>query len=119
MQDWRDERIPCAIDLHRSRRGVVNPDQIPFQSIVFVCTNERANGSRVSCGDRGGAELRQRLKELVKEHGLSDRIRISASGCMDLCEEGPNLMQFPENRWVCGASPDDAEKLFEELRTKI
>ena len=97
----------------------MDPDPIPFQCIVFVCTNERSNGSRVSCGDRGGTELRQRLKELVKEHGMSDRIRISKSGCMDLCEEGPNLMQFPGNRWVCGASPDDAEKIFEELRAKI
>lgn len=97
----------------------MDPDPIPFLRIVFVCTNERSDGSRVSCGDRGGAELRQRLKELVKQHGLRDRIRISASGCMDLCEEGPNLMHFPGNRWVCGASPDDAEKLFEELRAGI
>jgi (2Fe-2S) ferredoxin len=59
------------------------------------------------------------LKELVKEHELGDRIRISTSGCMDLCEEGPNLMEFPDNRWVCGASPDDAGKIFEELRAGI
>ena len=101
----------------------MNPDPIPFQYIVFVCTNERPDGSRVSCGDRGGIELRQRLKELVKQHGLGDRIRISASGCMDLCEEGPNLMEFPTespgNRWICGASPDDAERLFEKLRESI
>lgn len=94
----------------------MNGDPIPYQRIVFVCTHERTDGSRVSCGPRGGVELRQRLKQLVKEHGLSDRIRISASGCMDLCEEGPNLMAFPDNRWVCGASPDEAETLFEQIR---
>jgi (2Fe-2S) ferredoxin len=94
----------------------VNRDPIPYQRIVFVCTHERTTGPRVSCGPRGGAELRQRLKELVKAHGLGDRIRISASGCMDLCEEGPNLMAFPGNRWVCGASPEDAERIFEQIR---
>jgi (2Fe-2S) ferredoxin len=97
----------------------MEPAAIPYQRIVFVCTNERTSGPRVSCGGRGGIELRQRLKELVKEHGLADRIRISSSGCMDVCEEGPNLMQFPDNRWICDASPDDAEALFEEIRAGI
>lgn len=94
----------------------MNGDPIPYERIVFVCTNERTSGPRVSCGPRGGAELRERLKALVKAHGLSDRIRISGSGCMDLCEEGPNLMVFPDNRWVCGASADDAEAIFEQIR---
>lgn len=92
---------------------------IPYQRIVFVCTHERSSGPRVSCGNRGGADLRTRLKELVKEHGLSDRIRISASGCMDLCEEGPNLMVVPDNTWICGASPEDAERIFEEIRAGV
>ena len=44
---------------------------IPFQRIVFVCTNVRTSGPRVSCGATGGAELRERLKALVKQHGLA------------------------------------------------
>ena len=92
---------------------------IPYQRIVFVCTNVRTTGPRVSCGAIGGAELRERLKALVKEHGLADRIRICSSGCMDVCEEGPNAMVFPENQWICGASADDAEKLFEEIRAGL
>ena len=55
----------------------------------------------------------------MKQHGLADRIRISSSGCMDVCEEGPNAMVFPDNRWICGASPDDAERIFEEIRQGI
>lgn len=92
---------------------------VPYERIVFVCTHERPSGPRVCCGLRGGAELRARLKELVREHGLADRIRISASGCMDLCEEGPNLMLVPDNQWVCGAAPEDAEQLFEKIREGI
>ena len=97
----------------------MQPDPIPFECIVFVCTNTRTTGPRVSCGPRGGDELRLRLKALVKEHRLQRRIRISSSGCMDVCEEGPNVMAFPENRWVCGASPEDAEQIFEEIRAKL
>jgi (2Fe-2S) ferredoxin len=84
--------------------------------MVFVCTNVRTNGPRVSCGAIGGAELKDRLKTLVKEHGMADRIRVSASGCMDVCEEGLNVMVFPESRWICGASADDAESIFERIR---
>jgi (2Fe-2S) ferredoxin len=97
----------------------VNEQAIPYQRIVFVCTHDRVTGPRVSCGSRGGSELRERLKALVKEHGLADRIRVSGSGCMDVCEEGPNAMVFPGDRWICGASPDDAERIFEEIRAGI
>lgn len=96
------------------------PDRpVPFPRMVFVCTNERTEGTRPSCGPRGGVELRQRLKELVKQHGLKGRLRICASGCMDVCEQGPNLMVFPDQRWICGASPEDAEEIFEELRADL
>lgn len=96
------------------------PEQpLPFPRMVFVCTNHRTDGPRVSCGPRGGDELRLRLKELVKENGLKGRIRICSSGCMDVCERGPNLMVFPENRWICGASPDEAEEIFEDLRADL
>ena len=94
----------------------MNEQAIPYERIVFVCTHDRGGGPRVSCAGPGGLELRERLKALVKEHGLSDRIRISSSGCMDVCEEGPNAMVFPDNRWICGASPDDADRIFEEIR---
>lgn len=96
------------------------PEQsIPFTRIVFVCTNQREEGARVSCGPRGGEELRQRLKDLVKQNGLKSRLRVCSSGCMDVCERGLNLMVFPENRWICGASPDQAEEIFEKLRADL
>lgn len=94
----------------------MSKNPIPYQRIVFVCTNVRTSGSRVSCGAIGGAELREQLKALVKEHGLADRIRVCSSGCMDVCEEGPNAMVFPDNHWICGARPDSAEAIFEEIR---
>jgi (2Fe-2S) ferredoxin len=97
----------------------LNEHPVPYQRIVFVCTHDRTSGPRVSCGSRGGSELREQLKALVKAHGLSDQIRISGSGCMDVCEEGPNAMVFPDARWICGAEPDDAETIFEQIRQGI
>lgn len=86
----------------------------PHKRIVFVCTNQRAPGERVCCADRGGAELRDRLKAMVKERGLRGRIRVSQSGCLDRCEDGPNIMVFPDNVWYAGVRPDDLNVILED-----
>ncbi len=87
---------------------------LPFRKIVFVCTNRRENGERVSCGKCGEA-LRDRLKAMVKERRLNSRIRVSQSGCQDRCEEGPNIMVFPDNVWYAHVQDEDLEVILEEI----
>jgi len=86
----------------------------PHKRIVFVCTNHREPGERVCCADRGGAELRDRLKAMVKERGLRGRIRVSQSGCLDRCEDGPNIMVFPDNVWYAGVGLDDLDAILDD-----
>jgi (2Fe-2S) ferredoxin len=73
-------------------------NKVPYKSIIFVCTNTRDEDGRVACASHGrqGAKLRDLLKEAVQARGLKGKVRVSASGCMDLCEEGPNVMVFTE-----------------------
>ncbi|MEX2016760.1 MAG: (2Fe-2S) ferredoxin domain-containing protein, partial [Candidatus Hydrogenedentales bacterium] len=63
---------------------------------------------RKCCAEGAGEAILDRLKSLVKEQGLNSRVRVSKSGCMDRCEQGPNVMVFPSNRWYCGVTPEDA-----------
>lgn len=74
----------------------MNEIPLPYKSIVFVCTNVREESGRVSCAGHGrpGAILRDKLKDQVAARGLKGIVRVSASGCMDLCEKGPNIMVF-------------------------
>lgn len=88
---------------------------LPHRKIVFVCTNRRPPGERICCADGCGEILRDRLKEMVKARGLRTRIRVSASGCMDRCEEGPNIMVFPDNHWYKGVKEEDLPALLEEI----
>jgi NADH:ubiquinone oxidoreductase subunit E len=69
---------------------------IPYETVIFVCTNRRANGERIACGNTGrvGEKIRDDLKLKVESLGLKGRVRVCASGCMDLCEKGPNAMVF-------------------------
>ncbi len=93
---------------------------VPYEAIVFVCTNAREEGERVSCahGGRPGAQIRDLLKARAAALGLKGRVRVSASGCMDLCEEGPNVMVFKrtgERVWYKGVSEADVPRILAEV----
>lgn len=91
-------------------------EKVPFLKTVFVCTHSRAD-SRVSCGNpgRGGVELCAALKEGVKKAGLKGKVRVARTGCLDLCEKGPNAFVYPGDRWLSGLTPADADALIKTL----
>ena len=90
-----------------------------FEKYVFVCTNEREKGERVSCeGSFCGKELHKKLKEAVKEAGMADKIRVSKSGCLDVCEEGANILITPGNVWLNHVEVSDIPAVLEKLGIK-
>ena len=90
---------------------------VPYRKTVFVCVNQRAEG-RVACANpgRGGLELCEALKDEVKKAGLKGKVRVARSGCLDLCEKGPNLFVYPDGQWLSGAAASDLPALVETLR---
>ena len=90
-------------------------NDLPHEKIVFVCTNRREPGERICCAEGGGCELRDTLKEMVKARGLKGTVRVSASGCMDKCEEGPNIMIFPDNIWLSGVRASDLQPILDAV----
>ncbi len=90
-----------------------------FQKYVFVCVNERPVGERVSCGGTFcGKELSDKLKEAVKTAGQAGRIRVSKSKCLDVCEEGANVLIYPDNTWLHHAEMADVPAILEKLGIK-
>ena len=90
------------------------PIAVPFQKIVFVCINRR-EGDEPCCAARGSEAIAAALKERVKAMGLSRRIRISKSGCQDLCAQGPTVMVFPD--YVCyqGVTRNDIDRILRDI----
>lgn len=82
---------------------------------MFVCTNSRKNGERVSCGGEGrcGEALLIKLKNYVKEQNLQKTFRVVKSGCHDRCELGPNIMVFPQNELLSDVSPEDLNSIIQ------
>ena len=90
-----------------------------FEKYVFVCINERPAGERVSCGGTFcGKELSDKLKEAVKAAGQAGRIRVSKSKCLDVCEEGANVLVYPDNIWFKKAEVADIPAILEKLGIK-
>lgn len=83
-----------------------------FKKYLLVCENERVEGT---CCMPFGQKIRESLKQAVKKRDLEDLIRVSRTGCLDLCSEGPNVLLMPDNVWFKRVrAGDDLEKILNE-----
>ncbi len=91
---------------------------VPFQRIVFVCLNRRTAGE-TCCAASHSEEILEALKAQVKAAGLQGRVRVSRSGCQDVCAQGPNAMIFPDYRWLHHVTLDDVPRIVEWLQQPL
>ena len=87
--------------------------KVPYQKIMFVCVNKR-EPHETCCAHRESQAIAEALKARVKELKLSRHVRVSKSGCQDLCAKGPNVMVFPDNVWYHGVTPSDVERIIHD-----
>ena len=85
----------------------------PYLKHIYVCTHERQPGESC-CADRDGEKILEKLKSYVQEHGLKGRARVNRSGCMDFCEQGANVMVYPDHLWYKGVTLAGADRIIEE-----
>ena len=93
---------------------MVDEQKSPFDSHVFVCTNDREGRSK-SCADGNSQQIRARLKAEINKRGWKGRVRVSQCGCMGLCAKGPNVMIYPQKSWFADVMPEDAEDIIARL----
>ncbi|MFZ4566560.1 MAG: (2Fe-2S) ferredoxin domain-containing protein [Prochlorococcaceae cyanobacterium] len=77
-----------------------------------------ATPSRPVCHDDGtGAASWERLKALLRTHGLEDpdhpagAVLRSKVDCLRLCQGGPVLLVWPEGIWYGGVTPERVERI--------
>lgn len=85
----------------------------PYQKHLYVCVNQREPG-KTCCAAGGGEAILEKLKAYVKAHGLKGKVRISRSGCMDLCAQGPNVMVTPDHEWYSHITLEDVDRIIAE-----
>lgn len=88
----------------------------PHAMHIFVCQHSREEG-RSSCGARGGSEILSELKRLCRERNLA--ARVSGSGCLGPCEQGPNVMAYPQKIWFQGVQSTDLPSVLDRLGREL
>jgi (2Fe-2S) ferredoxin len=83
-----------------------------YEKYILVCENQRTDGSKC-CGNQGAA-IRELLKQTIKERGLAQKIRVSKSGCLDLCGQGPSVLLTPDLCWFQEVTPNDVERIIQQ-----
>jgi (2Fe-2S) ferredoxin len=79
---------------------------------VLVCVNSRPPGNpKGSCGEKGGQERFDRLKELLRERGLEGRVMANRTYCLKHCSRGPVVAVQPDNVWYAGVSEADLAEI--------
>jgi len=86
----------------------------PYKCHLFVCTNSRGGGKK-SCGDEGTPDLKATIKAEIKNRGWKGIVRVSESGCLGVCDTGPNIMVYPQKIWFSCVSHDDLPEIIQTV----
>lgn len=74
---------------------------------VLVCGN-------ADCADRGSLTLLSALRRRLKDVGRERDIKVTRTGCMGRCGEGPTVAVYPDGIWYRGVTATDAEELVSQ-----
>lgn len=91
-----------------------------YQRHFFFCINQRDN--KRCCGEKA-IDYCLYAKQKLKEAGLhrAGMYRVSHSGCLGRCEQGPLLVIYPEGIWYSYQTHRDIDEIIEQhvLKGKI
>jgi sirohydrochlorin ferrochelatase/(2Fe-2S) ferredoxin len=100
--------------LYSVRHGVTHAQAAPHEHAhrplrkhVLVCTN-------ADCADRGSISLLDELRRQLKDAGIERDIRVTRTGCMGRCGEGPTVVVYPDGIWYRGVRREDAGVLLSD-----
>ena len=84
------------------------------QRHVFVCTQNRPQQHpRGSCGSgKGSTALLQAFWAEQQKRQAYETVAITWSGCLGPCDQGANVVVYPESVLYCGVTPADVEEIF-------
>lgn len=81
---------------------------------ILLCTNQKMAG-KACCANTGGEAYFDYFKTKLLQldlHGPG-KIRVSKSGCLGRCSQGPGLVIYPDAVWYSYASFDDIDQIIE------
>jgi len=88
---------------------------VRYSRHIFICTNRRKDDDpKGSCAQKGSEEIRDLFKKELHARGLKAKVRANKSGCLDVCEHGPNIVIYPEGVWYSHVTKEDVVEIIEK-----
>jgi len=82
---------------------------------VFVCNQSRPAGHpRGACQSNGSNEVLQEFWQQAQSRNLWDKFSVTYSGCLGPCDNGPNVVVYPEGVLYSGVSKEDVTAIIDE-----
>ena len=78
-----------------------------MKQICLVCQN-------VDCKSRGSEEILKELDREASQRGLTD-VEVRPYMCFGACQEGPNVVLYPEKSWYGGVKKEDLKDILDHL----
>lgn len=78
-----------------------------MKTFCLVCQN-------VDCKSKGSEEIMKELEKRVADKGISD-LEVKPYMCFGACQEGPNIVIYPEKSWYAGVKKEDLDEIAEHL----
>lgn len=83
-----------------------------YKKHVFFCTRERSGGD--CCMGKKSNKAQKHAEDLIKDLGLKGKgkVRVSYTGCLGRCDEGPVMVVYPDGHWYSYKDKDDIEEII-------
>lgn len=91
--------------------------RFPFQKQILVCVGPRCTDRKL--GDDGGEPIREMLKDLNKSLGRKPHVRVCGVTCMDMCDDAPNMVSWPDGRVYTELDRKSAERAYLEATSDV
>jgi (2Fe-2S) ferredoxin len=78
---------------------------------IFVCTNQRSDTKKLSCGESHGLALVAEFKKQLKDNNVNMKVRANRSGCLGICDFGPTVAIYPDGIFYVGVKISDVEEI--------
>ena len=78
---------------------------------VFVCIANRPAAVGSSCGGSGSPVIMEKLQFALMEHRLMDRVRVNGTTCLGPCDQGVNMVVYPDAVFYTRVKPEDVDEI--------
>lgn len=77
----------------------------------LICINKRAADSPLPCCGCGGEAVFAAFTREIARRGYPPGVKVTPTGCLTPCQQGPNVIVYPQGLWYAGVTPEDAAAL--------